>query len=201
MLVTEWVGQSLLGYDSEKQRDDEIYSGYIYEWVRRCDLDNWNAWNSWLLAGGQPRLLVDVDQQLFELCRWLLVRVWPGRYPTLEKALQNFAGVRADFRLVFHKHAERPTSTSIEFFTIKFYRIQEWDPEKYASLLRQYDHHVSLCRGPDAGVDQGRESGLRRDACDTVVSVSFAGGQALHAFPIRKFVRPRRRLAKARNGS
>jgi hypothetical protein len=139
-----WVRQSLPGYDTAKQRDDEIYAGYIDEWERRCDLDNWTAWSSWVLSGGQPSLSVDVDEQLFELRRWLLVRVWPNRYPSLEKALSNFARVLSDFQNVFRERAERPHPGSDMLLTVKFYRIKEWNTELYERLGRQYDYHVDL---------------------------------------------------------
>ena len=51
---------------------DLIYSSYIDEWVKRVDLDNWNAWTSGLLGSGQPQLGTQKFEELKELKVWLL---------------------------------------------------------------------------------------------------------------------------------
>ena len=38
----QWVEDSLPDYDSAKQRDDEIYAGYVDAWAQRVDLDHWS---------------------------------------------------------------------------------------------------------------------------------------------------------------
>lgn len=139
-----WVVSSLPGFDGAKQQDDEIYAGYIDEWARRCDLDSWMGWSSGILGGGQPSLSVAIDGQLRELRHWLLVRVWPGRYPKLEKALQNFRCVLADFQNLFHKHAERLPPDFECLYTKRFYKIEEWDEERYDRLSNRYEYHVDL---------------------------------------------------------
>ncbi|MER9746152.1 hypothetical protein [Mesorhizobium sp. M0140] len=139
-----WVRQSLPGFDALKQRDEETYAGYIDEWSKRCHLEEWTAWTSAVLSNGQPSLDVAVSEDLFELGRWTLKRIWPGRYPSLEAAMQNFARVLQDFLRVFNKHAEKPFAEADEIWTKKFYAIEEWNPELYHRLARQYDHHVDL---------------------------------------------------------
>lgn len=51
----KWVRDQLPGYDSERQRDDETYAAYNDEWAKRCDLDRWMDWGSFVLGGGQPQ--------------------------------------------------------------------------------------------------------------------------------------------------
>ncbi len=137
-----WVEQSL-GLDHLKLRDDTVYGGYVDEWARRSHLDEWTAWSSFVLGSGQPRILAEVDEDLGELRRWLLGRVWPGLYPDLEQAFRNFARVLQDFHETLRSHLERGTGAPM-LFTAKFYQIPEWDPPRYARLSKQYDFHVDL---------------------------------------------------------
>jgi hypothetical protein len=139
-----WVQNSLPGYDRERQQQDEIYAGYIDEWARRCDLDNWTGWSSFVFGGDHPQMTVARDQELEELRRWQLSRIWPGRYPTLERAFANFRLALQDFQNTFRRHAERPTPDNGWLLTVKFYQSREWDEERYERLGKEYDFHVAL---------------------------------------------------------
>jgi hypothetical protein len=158
-----WVRSSFPDYDRDKQRDEEIYAGYIDEWAERCRLAEWRNWSSGVLFGGQPRLSAEMDGSLEELRRWLLVRVWPGRYPELEDVFGNFRLVLRDFQETFRKHAERPYPEADFLLTPKFYQIEDWDEEKYARLGRQYDYHVDLVQ--DLMLELTRAANL---VCDEV---------------------------------
>lgn len=83
------------------------------------------------------------DKELEELRRWLLRRIWPGRYGRLEAAFENFRRVLQDFHNTFHKHVTR-TEDGEWLFTEKFYHIDEWDEARYARLAKQFDYHVDL---------------------------------------------------------
>lgn len=137
-----WVEQSL-GLDKAKMRDDTVYASYVDEWVRLAHLGEWTAWSSWVLGSGQPRIWVKVDDDLTALRRWLLGRIWPGRYPSLERAFVNFGRVLQDFQEILHEHLE-PCGEGDELSTRKFYRIDQWDPPLYAKLAAQYDFHVDI---------------------------------------------------------
>jgi hypothetical protein len=138
----KWVRESLQDYDAARQRDDEIYAGYVEEWAKYADLENWLAWSSWVLSAGQPSLSAEQHKALKDLRRWLFSRVWPKRYGALEASLENFRRVLDDFYEVFSKHAVKwRDDTSI---TEKFYKTQHWNEEQYAELLRQYNFHVDL---------------------------------------------------------
>src|ERR1700730_178747 len=84
------------------------------------------------------------DQELEELRRWLLSRIWPGRYPTLERAFANFRLVLQDFQNTVRRDAERPTPDNNWWLTVKFYQSREWDEERYERLGKNYDFHVAL---------------------------------------------------------
>jgi HNH endonuclease len=79
-----WVAAQL-GFDAAKQRDDELYAGMIETWERLAHVDEWLDWGSRVLGGGQPSMRVEIDRDLRELRSWLLNRVWPRRYPSLNE--------------------------------------------------------------------------------------------------------------------
>jgi hypothetical protein len=137
----QWVRESLVQFDPAKQRDEELYADIVEEWGRRVDLDGWNAWTSWVFD--EPQIVSKPYQELREVPRWLLSRVWPGRYLTLEDAFHNFATVAVDFCNTFSRHA-RELSGGECLRTEKFYHIEEWDPPRYARLHEEYLFHVQL---------------------------------------------------------
>ena len=135
-----WV-KAQLGFDSLKQREDEQYAGLIDNWERLANVDNWTGWSSSILSHGQPRLSVEIDTDLSELRRWLLGRIWPGRYLKLEEAFHNFQYVLQDFQESFRKHAQS-FADGKALITEKFYHIKIWDEDLYAKRLQEYEFHV-----------------------------------------------------------
>ena len=140
----KWVRESLKEFDIEKQRTDEIYAAYIDEWVTRADLDNWLAWSSRILGGGQPEMAKVRDQGIEELRTWLFSRIWPKRYSELEAAFENFRRILQDFQETFHEHSKQVGHEGEILLTDKFYHIDRWDPPLYEQLSRKYDFHVAL---------------------------------------------------------
>jgi hypothetical protein len=137
-----WVEQSL-GLDRIKLSDDATYAGYIEEWARLAHLDNWIGWSSYILGSGQPRIRRQIDEDLEALRRWLLGRIWPGRYVSLEAAFRNFQLVLQDFQETLRSRLNRCVGGEL-LFTEKFYQIEEWDPPLYERLGAKYDFHVDL---------------------------------------------------------
>jgi hypothetical protein len=138
-----WVRESLQDFDAGKQRDEEHYAHLIQEFCERVDLDNWQKWSSWVLSGGgYPRIWKYMHARLDLLREWLLSRVWPRRYTEIEDSLENFRLVLEDFLNVFDEHAE-PLGEDM-LGTRKFYKIEEWDPERYERLSRLHEFHVDL---------------------------------------------------------
>lgn len=136
----KWVSESLPSYDSRKQRDDEVYATYVYEWIRQVDLDNWSSWTSNLLGSGQPKLWQQQVDPLAEVTRWLFGRVWPGRYPELEASLENFNLVLSDLLSTFLSRTEERGE---RLWTVKSYQ-QARSQAEYDALLREFDFHVDL---------------------------------------------------------
>lgn len=135
-----WVKKNV-AYDERRQEDDEYYAGVVERWERACQVDNWEAWSSWVLGGGPPELRIALDKSLGEFRRWLFTRIWPGRYRSLERSLQNFRIVLQDFQETFREDVNKRGETLV---IRQFYKIDQWDPELYGKLLKKYECHVDL---------------------------------------------------------
>lgn len=136
-----WVRRQL-NFDQQKQKDDEIYAEYVEDWAAQVRLNDWLNWTSWLLSGGQPSISLEMKDALEEVSTWLLSRIWPGRYPEIESAFQNFLHVTQDFCLVFKNHAKK--FHNFQWQTERFYKIDEWDPARYKILFDKFEEHVDL---------------------------------------------------------
>jgi hypothetical protein len=138
----KWVAESLQGFDPTEQKDKELYAAYVDEFVRRADLDNWEAWSSGLFSSGYQHISKDRYQELKELGSWIFCRVWPQRIPELERAFSNFRSVLQDLQLTFDKHSKELNEDHLQ--TEKFYKISEWNPALYKYLGDKYEFYVDL---------------------------------------------------------
>ncbi|MCT6930520.1 MAG: hypothetical protein M3Z89_20935 [Lysinibacillus fusiformis] len=136
----EWVRNSL-NIDEARIKDELIYSTYVDEWGKMVDLDNWNAWTSWLLGSGQPRISKQKLQELEELKEWLFTRIMPHTFIELENAFENFRRVLQDLINTFNLHS-RERGEGLE--TEKFYKLDRWDPELNNTLHKEFMFHVDL---------------------------------------------------------
>lgn len=131
-----WVRENLSTYDKARQRDEEVYATYVEEWERKSSLTIWRDWTSGLLAP-QPYLVVEVNEELQDLPRWLLSRVWPKRYSEVEDAFINFRVVLANLLRVFFEHAEKE---DWRYVTVKFYKGKDGWNRYYHQDLQKYQH-------------------------------------------------------------
>ncbi|TCU17899.1 hypothetical protein EV132_10315 [Rhizobium sullae] len=159
-----WVGSSS-DFDPERVRDEVIYAGYIDDWEKLCHLDKWTSWSGWVLSHGQPGLEKQVHDDLDQVVRWTMKRVWPRRYEKLEQTMRNFSVVARDFLRKFNEHSQPSGIDEDEFITRKFYQITDWDEEKYELLLQRYNFHVDLVE--DLMLELTRAANL---VCDQVRS-------------------------------
>ncbi|MDD5260065.1 MAG: HNH endonuclease signature motif containing protein [bacterium] len=155
--------------DKKRQRDDIIYSGYIDEWQRRAGLDNWRSTSSWLSAD-TPTLPKAWYNNQKEFLIWIIGRIWPGRYTSIEKALLNYKKVLQDFLNVFDRHIDYDQKETEFLRTKKFYKINEYDAERYDRLLKQYEAHVCLVN--DLFFELTRAANY---ICDKVRDMLFGG--------------------------
>ena len=135
-----WV-RNQLELDIDKQKDEEDYAQIVDEWGKKCSIEDWLNWTGAILFAGQPRMSNDLSDRLLDARSWLLSRVWPRRYLSLEAAFENFRLVLEDFHRLFLHHAEPCGDTLL---TKKFYQIKEWDKELNQLLFQKYEYHVHL---------------------------------------------------------
>lgn len=137
-----WVKEKL-DYDEQKQKDDEIYTSYLETFNKLVNAENWNGWTSYIISSSSSRMTKEHYNNLKELRNFLLNRIWPKRYLELEEAFLNFRLILNDFLMIFDKH-------SIDgkwdgwLMTEKFYKIREYDEERYNRLLKKYNYHEDL---------------------------------------------------------
>ncbi|MGW8956966.1 HNH endonuclease [Paenibacillus sp. NPDC055715] len=136
----QWVKDSL-SIDNQKQRDEEIYMTFIDKWSDLCDLNNWEAWTSWLIGAGGSSISIEMEAKLQGVKTYLFSRIWPTVYPDLKESFENFLEILNDFLSVFHKYSEERND---HYYTERFYSTKEHTEEKYNDLLNKYKFHVSL---------------------------------------------------------
>jgi hypothetical protein len=140
-----WVKSSLEGYDPRRQRDEELYADYVDRWVELFDVRGWDNWTSWILSGGQPSIRKDAFANIDIGRRWLLNRVWPRRFPSLERAFDNFRRVAESFYTMFDEWKEdRGDRWLTEKFYKRWYDFLERDVSELHRMEREFDYHVDL---------------------------------------------------------
>lgn len=130
--------------EEKQQKSDLIYSGYIDEWQRLADLDNWRNLSARVTSSDTPTLPKTWYKAQRKFLIWVLGRIWPKRHPPLEKALLNYTAVVQDFLNTFDQHVELDRDDGDYVHTEKFYKIREWNPPLYAKLAKEFDYHVDL---------------------------------------------------------
>lgn len=138
----KWV-KDKLDYDDKKQSEDEIYASYLETFVKKANVDNWESWMSNIFCDSTSSIQKTHYNSLKELNIYILNRVWPCRYPKLEDAFINCRLILNDLLRVFDKY--RTDSNDSDFWcTEKFYKIREYDEERYHRLAHKFDYHESL---------------------------------------------------------
>jgi hypothetical protein len=130
--------------DERKQSDEIIYASYIDEWEKQADLANWRNTSSWLSSASELTLPKKWYEDQKEFLLWLIARIWPGRYPSLENSLLNYGAVLRDFLNVFDKYVEPSKYDNAFLSTRRFYKITNFDPVRYHELVEQYNAHEGL---------------------------------------------------------
>ncbi len=138
-----WVTTSLGASAKGIFRDEIIYAEYVDEWGRRCHLEHWNVWSSFLLSSGRPSIHTNVYKDILELRAYMATRIWPHQDEELENAFLNFTHVLNDFISAFDRHCESDHGQEY-LYTETFYRIKQWNPQLYDKLLAEYNFHVDL---------------------------------------------------------
>lgn len=124
-----WVRDNL-DSNEEKLFIELQYAEIIDQWEKLGQIDNWDGWTSSLLSADQPRLAPSVCDDLEQLRKYLLVRVWPNEHVKLEDAFENFRRVLEALQNLFLEQIDE-TRQPNSLITKRFYKINEWNPELY----------------------------------------------------------------------
>jgi hypothetical protein len=164
----KWFQETTGPHEAAEQKDIEFYAAIADEWATRAALNDWESFSFGLLSEDQPEMSLADFKRIEELRTWLFTRVWPKRIDVLEEAFENFLRVLSDLHELFRKRAEDRGEGLI---TRKFYKIEEWDDERYNRLLAEYNHHVGLVQ--DLAVELTRAANLVCDRIREKISPGF----------------------------
>lgn len=166
-----WVRDTLGQGDPEKRRDDLVYAGYVDEWAKQVDLDNWLDWSYGLLSNGRPRMHAARAERLEQLKTWILGRVWPGRYPRLEAAFHNFRRVLEDLLNTFHLGAE-PVGEGGKLLSTRNFSPGRWlEEDEFRAGVKRHEAHVYLVM--DLMAELTRAANLVCDRVREFISPSY----------------------------
>jgi hypothetical protein len=113
----------------------------IDRWATFAAIDGWRNAYYGLVADGIPRLHTERVEALDDLRAFLQARFREPSFPEVEAALDVFLLVLHDLLVVFRYHA---IECNDEWRTERFYKIREWDPERYERLSHRYGAHISI---------------------------------------------------------
>lgn len=138
----EWVERRLKPSEEEEE-DRKKYEILLDNWIAKFDLSGWENWTSWLLSSGQPSLDLERFNTLHGGKQWLFSRIWPNSFETLQMAFENFRWVLNDLLDIFRLHASTQQDPE-RLWTEKFYKLPNYEPDRYDRLLKEYEAHVDL---------------------------------------------------------
>lgn len=130
-----WVRSRLEPTDRAELAADELYASIAAQFVELCNVHGWGAWISGL-THLEPRWRAsELDAATgFQL---LVERAaMPGSRTSLERALRTLGKLIALTRQAFEARAERRGD---DFVVPKFYKISEWNEERYRTLGTEWD--------------------------------------------------------------
>lgn len=130
--------------DPLKQSQEEQWAGLIDQVSERFGWDDWEDNFIPIFHGEGPAMRKDLYDRLHAAIRWVYVRVWPSGNDELRETIQTMALVANDLLQTFEKHVDSHQADSQVYYTDRFYKIREWNPKLYHSLLAEYNAHVSL---------------------------------------------------------
>ncbi|MGY2124000.1 hypothetical protein ACW9HJ_21350 [Nocardia gipuzkoensis] len=133
------------GSDSQAQVAAEQWAYVIDQLDERMDWENWTRNTGPIFGPDTPTLSLKMHERLHSLSKWIFSRVWPEDRQQLREAIETMNYVILDFLQTFDEQAEQYANSDY-LRTEKFYKISEWNNERYSALLREYKNHVTLVR-------------------------------------------------------
>lgn len=130
------------------QQDKELMDiiSTLDELFRLARFDNWD--NSFAGITYTTSLSINKDflKDLETLDEYLFRRFRVPKYENIEKELDNFKHILKDFLNTFRKYIDFSLDSPQheEYYTSRFYKIREYNEEKYDLLLNKYNYHSDL---------------------------------------------------------
>jgi len=133
-----WVSASL---KTSKNQNEILMASTIDKWSDLAGIDRWRDQFYGLVADSIPRMSKTLYQRLFDLRDFLHSRFRIAGFEPIEDALDIFKSILNDLLRVFRCYFV-PSGNML--WTERFYKITEWDPDRYHYLLDKYNFHVGL---------------------------------------------------------
>lgn len=131
--------------DQSSQRAEEQWGRIVDEFASRMRWDNWNEEIGCILEpGAGPYLTHDVHARLTEIPRWVLSRIWPPSHQHLRALIEGVATAINDLLFIFDRDREDCPYRNNAYSLVKSYKIRDYDPPLYNSLLADYKYRVDL---------------------------------------------------------
>jgi hypothetical protein len=142
-----WVEETLSQKsDLNQQARDLIYISLIDSVVEFCHLYEWKNWTFNSLEP-IPRWTEELLNDFSKFHLKLLTTDFPGTLIELERSIKTLSILLYKSAQVFEKHCEMKEDNNGNIFYrgIQFYKISEWDQEKYHKLLENFEEWIEEC--------------------------------------------------------
>ncbi|MBW4465643.1 MAG: HNH endonuclease [Pegethrix bostrychoides GSE-TBD4-15B] len=142
-----WVQQTLSQtWNLNQQARDLIYTSLIDSAVEYCHLSEWKQWTFRSLEP-IPRWSYNLPQDFLSFRRKVFSTDFPGTLTELEKAVRTLSILLHKAARVFQKHCQikEDSNGNLYYEGVRFYKIPEWDAEKYNRLSEEFNIWVEEC--------------------------------------------------------
>ncbi len=133
-----WIQETLSPNDKNILRAREEYARLIGQIEKYLDLSAADKWLNWLGHNEYPRIEKEFASLLFDFPTWIVRQFWPNTFSEIEAAVLNLAQSIDDYTHFFVRRSN-PREIPGYYAVPKFYKIEEWNPEKYERLSDQWN--------------------------------------------------------------
>lgn len=130
-----WVRETL---GSKVDANEVLWAKIVDHLSTKLGLDTWAEEISPFFDAIPIRLDVATEERLRDCALWIATRALPGGHDRLKAAIVNIGLFLNELLNVFNEHAQLQSGGHPRRIYPDFYRIDEWDPELYRSLLAKY---------------------------------------------------------------
>ncbi len=137
----EWVKKSL---SIEIDKNELLFLDYIDKWIEKAHIYSWTDTFAGITYTTNYSINKNTLEDFEEIDDFLFRRFRNDKYIEIEKESDNFRKIIHDLISVFRKHIDFSIESEESFYTERFYKISEWNKEKYDYLLEKYNFHTAL---------------------------------------------------------